>query len=324
MVPPANKNVGTQNINCMINGYKYLIFNPNTGCGGLNPTVQTGIIACPLDQFGCAINTGGGGGGGGSGGKIIHDSISIPILLRLLRDTISASLLGPERVWHNRKLLWQRLQDDTLYTADTALQHFYNNYAGTGLAALKRVNGALAVGNYTAAAVANGFTALNNLEQKQQLLNTVKIKMADTTQQLNPADTATLRTIANGCPDLDGQALYEARTLLNIFNGMEMLYTDNCAAGMRKAVTMEEATMEEESSNTKIAVFPNPNNGSFTINYSIDNDSYLYLYDMQGREVYKILLTTDKYNVEISNLNLQNGVYMYNINNEKGRLVIIK
>jgi len=78
-----------------------------------------------------------------------------------------------------------------------------------------------------------------------------------------------------------------------------------------------------------INVYPNPNSGSFTINYTIDADATLYIYDAQGKQVYSVVLTAQQKSIAVNNLNLANGVYMYKVLNSgnmlhNGKLIILK
>jgi hypothetical protein len=276
----------------------------------------------------------GGCTGGNQGGRL--DTLSSGRLRPVYYDYDMSSFLGPERTWHNRRYLWERILLDTLYNTigDTAIQHFYTQNAATGMGKLTQTGLALKKYNIAAAQAANSFLPANNLEAKQQQVNTIKIKLNDTTHSLalTPADTALLKQLANGCPLLDGRALQEARTLLNLFSGMQLQYTDNCPANVsqRLAYTEEEENKTEAATEeTNISLYPNPNTGDFTISYNIEQNATLYIFDAQGKQVYSLLLSAEQKSIEVNNLNLANGIYMYKVLNggnvlHNGKLIILK
>jgi hypothetical protein len=81
--------------------------------------------------------------------------------------------------------------------------------------------------------------------------------------------------------------------------------------------------------NLQLSVYPNPNTGSFTIIYTLEQDAIMYLYDVQGKQVYSINISAEQKSVEINNLDLQNGMYMYKVLNNgtmlnNGKLIILK
>ncbi len=270
-------------------------------------------------------------------GNLLPDTAVIVLdtarLRHILKDTGTAMLNGPERVWKNQRFLFDRIKFDNLYnTAPSDVQQFYMQNQNTGFGMLAGVDEALAVNDVSTATAKNSFMPANNLEQKQQQVNTTKIKLADTTHtmQITGNDISALFAIANGCPETDGGAFWEARTLLNLLHGQELVYSSNCISGnlYRVAEENEQKNSITDKDNA-INVFPNPNNGSFVVNYIIEKDAVLEIYDIEGKKVYTANLPNSETYLEISNTELQNGVYMYKViyNNvmlQNGRLVIIK
>ncbi len=88
-------------------------------------------------------------------------------------------------------------------------------------------------------------------------------------------------------------------------------------------------SVNEINLKNKLKVQPNPNSGNFTVNYTIEQDAKLELYDIQGKKVYSINLLATENSIEVTTTDLLNGVYMYKLVNQgnilqNGRLVIIK
>jgi hypothetical protein len=330
-VPPANKNVGSNvSGNCAFfpAGAKYIISDPTfPNCVGLFNTGISGSsftgcqAAVPVNGV-CGLQQG-----------LLPSSAKLSALQMAdnLSDTSTGSALAQMRVWHNKRFLWERIFFDTLLSAAPAnVQAFYNANLNSGLGKLALTDNAINQNNTTAALSYNSFTAANNFELKQQQVNGVKIKMADTTgtMPVTAADISTLQTIANGCPETDGRAFYEARSMLNLFYGQAKHYTSNCASGNQYRLQQaSNSSINEENSNFKI--YPNPNSGSFTLNYDIKQDATLYIFDVQGKQVYSVNIPAEQKSVQINNLDLQNGMYMYKVLNNgtmlnNGKLIILK
>jgi len=90
-------------------------------------------------------------------------------------------------------------------------------------------------------------------------------------------------------------------------------------------------TEPEQNMNIPVKVYPNPNNGGWEVDYYFPDglDGHFELYDAMGRKIKDYLLDAGKNKLSITENNLQNGVYTYQVihNNSlvaKDKLVIIK
>ncbi|MGZ3862720.1 MAG: T9SS type A sorting domain-containing protein [Bacteroidia bacterium] len=86
---------------------------------------------------------------------------------------------------------------------------------------------------------------------------------------------------------------------------------------------------EMKNGKSDISIFPNPNNGVFTVQYDTKENSRIEIIDINGALVGTYNLPTIKTKVEVRNENLQNGVYLYRIisNNNMikfGKIVVMK
>ena len=81
----------------------------------------------------------------------------------------------------------------------------------------------------------------------------------------------------------------------------------------------------------EISVYPNPNNGDMTISYFIPQNkkAELAIYDMSGRQVKSYFLTGERNQLSISEKDLQEGIYFYNVVSngkliKQDKIVVIK
>jgi hypothetical protein len=83
----------------------------------------------------------------------------------------------------------------------------------------------------------------------------------------------------------------------------------NCAVGQRGSTVVEYLTVDQ------VSLYPNPNNGTFKLNVESSSQKSstveIQIFDMYGRMVgnYKTQSYLGVFNKEITNTNLQNGVY---------------
>ncbi len=75
-----------------------------------------------------------------------------------------------------------------------------------------------------------------------------------------------------------------------------------------------------------IAVYPNPTSGNITIAYSLQefNNISFELFNAQGKKMISVVLNSEERELNISNLNLENGVYFYNITGDGKNLMTKK
>jgi hypothetical protein len=95
------------------------------------------------------------------------------------------------------------------------------------------------------------------------------------------------------------------------------------------------STGPEISQNNNFIIFPNPNAGTFTIKYHIQNsqfsmlNSQFIIEDVTGRTVFKDMITGTNGTKFIDVSNLDNGIYYWEMmdaegTSEKGKIAIIK
>jgi hypothetical protein len=146
---------------------------------------------------------------------------------------------------------------------------------------------------------------------------------------LSLGELTTLRTLANDCPDWDGNGVYQARALLSLFDLPSTVYSNVCESHE------EHKPVKNNTSNPSLEsdfnLYPNPNNGGFTLSYQLQQgqSGTFTIYDMLGKEIATYTLNANAETMSIDETTLNNGVYLYNIvvnNNvvKEDKLVIIK
>lgn len=81
--------------------------------------------------------------------------------------------------------------------------------------------------------------------------------------------------------------------------------------------------------NTRINLYPNPNNGSMQVDYLIKDDAHMEMMDITGNIVGTYNLPANGTTIQLQNDNLQSGVYLYRIisNNtviKQGKIVVMR
>jgi len=143
-----------------------------------------------------------------------------------------------------------------------------------------------------------------------------------------------LETIANKCPYTDGIGVYQARTLLDYYTGRVTIYNDeNCSSRpTHKAIKKNDTTKTSDLiSNVSANIYPNPNNGNFTLTYNLGNQTsgIIEIYNQIGMKVAEYLLTSSTGSMQVNAPNLSQGLYIYKLytGNEVikiGKIIIMK
>ena len=137
-----------------------------------------------------------------------------------------------------------------------------------------------------------------------------------------------VQTIATQCPWEGGTAVYQARVMLN------MLHPEIDYAGWCENIPLEiiHNRIEQSTANqfSSIDVFPNPASDEVEVQYSgLKTNSFLEIFDLEGKNIQNIQLNDDAGLEEISTYNFSNGVYFYRAKKEDGnyltgKLTIVK
>jgi len=133
---------------------------------------------------------------------------------------------------------------------------------------------------------------------------------------LTSTQLSTIRTLANKCPSWDGDAVYQARALMAIYDSAGTVYSDSCSSGGHHPGKREsDATPISIIQNATFNLYPNPNNGGFTLQYQLQQgeSGVFTMYDMLGKKVAAYPLDSKEEKMNINESSLGNGVYLYGI-----------
>ena len=178
-------------------------------------------------------------------------------------------------------------------------------------------------------ALVNSITASSAVEAnsawlyKQMLGNLLAGKDWDSTQ------ISSLKDLAWKCAHTDGAAVLQARAILSQLDTVE--YYNICELG-DELTPKSHWTVNQPMKGNSFKLFPNPNNGSMNLIYTLNKNEKgeLYLYDLAGILIKKYTLQVGENNqLFINESALSNGVYFYKvmINDElktSAKIVIIK
>lgn len=283
--------------------------------------------------FGCALlgtNNSGtvsnactGGGGGGSAPM----SLSTPTIdiiqpaLDIAQGNLSALQSNDNLLWLNKRSLYQNLILQDINTSSYPdLTSFKNKVSGSNIGKLHSVDIALndAVTNNSknslanASALNNSINALNLIEWNQKTVNNIYISYLNNDYKLDDTQVGDLDKIAEQCPLTNGNAVYQARSLVFNYTGKKYISTcehtstnDLQAAANRLANNPGLSSIEND-----IKVYPNPGSEEIFVETGSYNNCEFVMYNLLGQEVVKQPITSFT-KIDINYLN--NGTYFYRI-----------
>ncbi len=216
-------------------------------------------------------------------------------------------------------LLKQFMFDDLTQTpsSNVTLVNFYNQQQNTAINAYADIDSLLANGNLNLASTKNSSASTtNDITQTQNAYNILYINGIQSNTDLD-----NLAAIANLCPQQYGNAVYEARALLQSITFLSKDYNDSCYTNKLTARMGydDEAKSVSVAEGVQARLYPNPNNGSFMLAYDLKNntDATVTIVDIAGKLVFKGSIDKLDNITNISTNNLNNGIYFIQISHDK-------
>lgn len=205
----------------------------------------------------------------------------------------------------------------SLLDSSSVLSNFYDSAQSSNLGYIVSAETALANGDLS---LAEGYlgnvSPQNDIESNYVDFYSVYIHYKDST--FTTSDSILLKSLVNGCPVRDGGAVLKARTLNSILYFDYNLYSDYCSESENNKMIHTTAT---NSKNLNFEVFPNPNDGTFTITLSGNNSptksAEVIINDVIGNQISENNLNLLNNSV-IFNINLSNGIYLISIKDDDG------
>jgi hypothetical protein len=207
-----------------------------------------------------------------------------------------------------------------------------NTYANAKAFAL--VDAAMANGNYTTAQTMNNAISPNNVIERnwKQVDNAILKQQSGNT--LNQTDVTVLQSIAAQCPLSGGRIVNRARAILNVYYGNIMTYPNDCpinygAGSVSSRTENTSSGIINTAPIQTVNLYPNPNNGTMMLDYSINDDASLEITDITGNLLGTYNLPATETTMKVQSNNLQNGMYLYRVisNNvviKLGKIVVMQ
>lgn len=210
--------------------------------------------------------------------------------------------------------------------ANATVANFYTTQQSAEVAKYYEVDSLLGDGNYSLAQTKNNSaTASNNITQNHKNYNNIYLNGV-----ASPSDYATLKALAYKCAYEDGNAVYQARALLNTIDYTNIIFIDSCD-GSNKDGRMGYFDEGENqginvAQNIQASLFPNPNNGEFTLAYDLKNvsEATLQLFDVKGSLLLSQVISNENNLTKIDVTNFDNGIYFIKVTSNNTTLWVSK
>lgn len=227
----------------------------------------------------------------------------------------------PQQKWLLKQHMHKAIRQSQV-GSNTTVANFYANEQNGDAAKYFEVDSLIATNDTVLALQKNNNAPVNNIiEQTHHDFNNLYLSGIN-----NQSDYTALETIANLCAYKYGNAVYQARALLNIVTyGNLSFEDDNCDEkdGNRFGNFENEEQGITVTDNIIANLFPNPNNGTFVLSYDIkkETDVKLLITDIAGRLVYKTSLDILNDLKQINTTDLQSGIYFVQLVNQNNKLL---
>lgn len=250
----------------------------------------------------------------------------------------NTSNINQASAYMQKQFVYGLLKRPQYITNDALLQNFISQNQNTGLERYHTVDSLIKNGLYILAKNINmNSSTANDIEQNQKDVNTQLLnKLIYSQYQYSDSEVELVETIAHKCPLTDGNAVYQARTLLQTIKQQYMLFTDSCNSdkpnGARMEHTDDEGNTITEQLYNNFVLYPNPNNGNMQLLYSVkpETQAIIMIYDIAGKQLYAQKLEVNTNLITLNLDALSDGIYYYKIistQNEvlkSDKLIIIK
>ena len=228
----------------------------------------------------------------------------------------ASSSLTPQ----DKYMLKQFMFDDLTQSpsSNATLVNFYNQQQNTAIDAYADIDDLLASGNINLANSKNGQASTSNdINQTQHDFNTLYINGIN-----SQADFDQLSDLAKLCPNQYGNAVFQARALLQILTYQYVEYTDSCYTDKLNARFGYDDEVESSisvSGGVQAKIYPNPNNGTFMLAYDLKkyNEAAVQILDVTGKIVFNADIDNMNSILNINTNQLQSGIYFIQLTKGK-------
>jgi hypothetical protein len=248
----------------------------------------------------------------------------------VLNDTIRSAARDINEKWMSKYGLYSLMENDSILQSDTTLKGFYDSCHVSNMGLLHRAsvlltqlpNGKTLADMADYADTLSTLTPVNNTEGNWlEVLNIVSGNVLDSTG-IDSSESATLISIAELCPYLEGFGVYMARaTLIEIDTLPNFAEFNECEASPMPPAELrreDNKNNENQSLGNNYKIYPNPNNGDFNLEYhSSDNEAVettnFTIFDITGHLVFSRNISLINNMATIKANNLSNGSYLVKV-----------
>jgi hypothetical protein len=264
---------------------------------------------------------------GGGARLITTDPDYEQAYLKTLED-IAGYIVTKDNVFDASKYIAQyqlyRILDNdaSVYPSSKSLSDFHNSNKTSNYGKLLDGENELIKGNYSSANSAlSSISSKNNIENNYSDFYSLYGKYYSKT--FSDMDNKTLYTLANKCPFIEGEVIYQARTLYNIINSTVGLFKDNCPINENNSRLAD--TKNISPVNTwNATVYPNPATDELFISSNvISEDIKVNITDINGRLIAQYNIKTSGSVANIK-LDMKSGIYFVTLSNSNGEKVVKK
>jgi len=213
------------------------------------------------------------------------------------------------------KHMMEELQEDSLLLSlntpnDIVLQQLYDSLLASNIGSFFKIEILLNKQDIAAATLLNNNVEPSNVfETNQKILNTIYLNSyATSNYTFDETQQANLMALAHQNPLIAGEAVYQARAMLNIdVDDFASTYVPNMGTQFKQET---DTTIYYVSQ-----LRPNPSKGSMQLDYMLNNDQIgeLNIFDMNGKQCSSYVLMPKNTTLTIEEPNLKNGTYLYQI-----------
>jgi hypothetical protein len=244
----------------------------------------------------------------------------------IITENLNDPMLDTETKWQLKNYMYSAIENGTA-PQDVTVQGFYNQEKTGSIDDYANVDSLIEAGDYAQAMVVNNSANVNVVtEQTTKDYNALWLsKFSNPDYVATTSDIVTITDIANQCIHKGGNAVAYARALLAAIYNHPFDYEDDCT-DYKANLRIAQNTKNFESNGNDIHLYPNPNNGIFTLNYQLKNvaNAEVIVEDVTGKLIYQKKLNTEITDTVLQLTDAKNGIYFVKVMNGKEILSVNK
>lgn len=225
--------------------------------------------------------------------------------------------------YFGKEFLYAQMKADSTLYAYAVLAQFKDSMDQTNIKIFDDIKNALifpidSITRFTMDNIVSGISPENNIEINYKEVFELALNNPELKDSVySTSDLNRLRTIARLCPFMDGSAVYTARVILHAFEP-DSTYYNYCE--FAKKPDRESAERKAKESKridqpntinipTEFVLIPNPNNGTFKLICSEEENIHLLIFDGKGGQIFEQEVVSRNKVVDIDVSNHSPGIY---------------